>query len=249
MDVGPVDYKSLSRAPCLRRAVWGSEVYNDLDGEVVNLFRVVRDRGAELVPLLELTTFGREDYQESFEISEDPLEQARRTVVRSFMGFGSNSLCRQIKSGFRSNSNRSGTTPALDWRNLPKNLPALIERLRGVVIERCDAIELMPRHDTAATLYYCDPPYVHSTRSTLVASKAHGHHGYNHEMTNEDHERFASGVRVLKGMVLVSGYASDLYETLFWDWQRVERKAHADGALDRTEVLWMNYEPPQGELL
>jgi DNA adenine methylase len=61
-----------------------SEVYNDLGGELVNLFTVVRDRGLELVKVLELTPFAREEYARSFELSEDPLEQARRTVVHGF---------------------------------------------------------------------------------------------------------------------------------------------------------------------
>lgn len=89
-----------------------AEIYNDLDGEVVNLFRVVRDDGLRLRQMLELTPFARDEFKLSYETSDDPIEQARRTVVRSFMGFGSNS--HNKLTGFRSNSNRSGTTPAHD---------------------------------------------------------------------------------------------------------------------------------------
>lgn len=214
-----------------------AEVYNDLDGEVVNLFRVVRDRGDDLVRALELTPFARAEYAASFAEDADPLEQARRTVVRSFMGFGSNALQRSVKSGFRSNSNRSGTAPAQDWRNYPGALPALIERLRGVVIEQRNALEVMATHDSPDTLHYCDPPYVHETRT----QKAHGHHGYNHEMTDDEHEAFGRFVHGLKGMVVISGYAHSLYdERLFADWHRVERAALADGARARVEVLWLN---------
>lgn len=214
-----------------------AEIYNDLDGELVNLFRVVRERGTELTKALCLTPFARDEYRESFEFSDDPLEQARRTSIRSFMGFGSNALCRNIQSGFRSNSNRSGTTPDHDWANFPEALQAIIERLSGVVIENRDAMEVCLRHDGPETLHYCDPPYVHDTRS----SKVHGHHGYNFEMTDEQHCEMAEVLRELKGVVIVSGYACQLYdEQLFADWFRVERAALADGALDRTEVLWMN---------
>src|SRR5690606_23762221 len=101
----------------LRKPRSYAEVYNDLDGEMVNLFRMVRDRGPELRELLRLTPFARVEYRESYEPCDDPLEQARRSVIRSFMGFGSNSLCRVIQSGFRFNSGRSGTTPAHDWAN------------------------------------------------------------------------------------------------------------------------------------
>ena len=213
-----------------------SEVYNDLGGELVNLFTVVRDRGLELVKVLELTPFAREEYARSFELSEDPLEQARRTVVRSFMGFGSNALCRSIKSGFRANSNRSGTTPAHDWANLPGAYKPIIARLRGVVLENRDALDVIRAHDGADTLIYADPPYVHATRST----KVHGHHGYDFEMDDAAHATLAEVLGAVKGMVVLTGYPCKLYEDLYAGWSFVERKAHADGALDRTERLWFN---------
>ena len=229
----------------LRKHPSYSEVYNDLDGEMVNLFRVVREHGAQLADLLRLTPFAREEYRDSFEVSDDPIEQARRTVIRSFMGFGSNALCRNINSGFRANSNRSGTIPAHDWANFPDCVPALVDRLRGVVIENRDAVEVMLQHDGEETLHYADPPYVHSTRT----SAAHGHHGYNFELTDEQHADLAVTIRGLKGAVVLSGYACDLYDKeLYKDWFRVERAAHADGALDRVEVLWMNREPPQARM-
>lgn len=220
----------------LRKARSYGEVYNDLDGEIVNLFRVVRDRGAELKVLLELTPFARDEYAQAFEIIDDPMEQARRTVIRSFMGFGSNALLRSIRSGFRANSNRSGTTPAHDWANYPSCLEALIGRLRGLVVEHRDALDVMAQHDGPDTLHYCDPPYVHVTRTTA----AHGAHGYTHEMTDEQHRAFAVFVRGLRGMVIVSGYACPLYDELLGDWQQFRKEAHADGARDRVEVLWLN---------
>lgn len=224
-----------------------SEVYNDLDGEIVNLFRVVRDNGAALIEKLKLTPFARQEYRLSFETCDDALEQARRTVIRSFMGFGSNALARGIKSGFRANSSRSGTTPAHDWAHYPEVLREIIERLRGVVIERKDAAEIMLQHDSAETLHYCDPPYVPATRSGLM----HGFHGYTHEMTDDDHRRNAEVLRSLRGMVIVSGYPCPLYdEELYPDWRRITRVAHADGARWRVEVLWISPNTPArvGEL-
>ncbi|MDE1170896.1 MAG: DNA adenine methylase [Verrucomicrobium sp.] len=208
-----------------------AEVYNDLDGELINLFRVVRDDGDELRRLLELTPFSRDEFQDSYEPSSDPMEQARRTLVRSFMGFGSNSHTKA--TGFRSCSNRSGTTPAHDWRNYPEALAHTIERLRGVVIENRDAVEVMRQHDSPFTLHYCDPPYVPETRD------AGG--DYRHEMTVEDHRALAAALRELKGCVVISGYPSALYdEELFPDWHRIERSALADGAAKRREVLWFS---------
>lgn len=221
-----------------------AEAYNDLSDEVVNLFRVVRDRGAELRQALEMTPFARTEYLDSFEVSSDPMESARRLVVRSFQGFGSNSIRREVGSGFRNNANRSGTTPAHDWANFPACMDAMIARLQGVVIEHKDACELMEQLDTPKTLHYCDPPYPHSTRMASSAFK-----GYAHEMSDDHHREMAKVLHGLKGMVVVSGYACPLYdEELFPTWPRLERSALADGARERTEVLWMRNVETRGIL-
>lgn len=215
-----------------------AEIYNDLDGEVVNLFRVVRDRGQELREALYYTPFARDEFAASYEPTSDPLEQARRTVVRSFMGFGSNSHSKA--TGFRANSNRSGTTPAGDWRNYPDALDALIVRLRGVTIENRAACEVMQAHDAEMSVHYVDPPYVASTRDKGS--------DYRHEMTDADHRRLADVLHSLKGAVVLSGYDCDLYRSLYGDWHRVDRAAMADGARPRTEVLWLSQNARQAGL-
>lgn len=214
-----------------------AEVYNDLDREIVNVFRVLRDSRPRLEQLLRDTPFARDEYRLAFELTDDPIEMARRTIVRSFMGFGSNAINRDVKIGFRSNSNKSGTTPAHDWSNYPSNLHLLEDRLHGVVIENKPAIEVIRQHDSPETLHYLDPPYVHSTRALDVM---HGDHGYAHEMTDADHETLAADLQTLNGMIVLSGYSSDLYDRLYADWMRIETPALADGAAPRTEVLWLN---------
>jgi DNA adenine methylase len=214
------------------------EVYNDLDGEIVNLFRVLRGEGsAELVSLLRLTPFSRTDFLESYVPSDDEMEQARRTVVRSFMGFGSGAASGN-KTGFRANSNRSGTTPAHDWANFPESLKLIAERLQGVVIESRDATGLVEQHDSPETVHYVDPPYPISTRNT---GNPYCGKGYRFELTDDDHRTLATTLHGLKGMVVLSGYPCPLYDKeLYADWERIERAAHADGARKRTEVLWLN---------
>lgn len=214
----------------LRKPRSYSEAWNDLDEELFNLFAVVRDHGEELVRALELTPFSRIEFRASYRPSVTAIEQARRTIVRSFMGFGSNAHGKD--TGFRSNSNRSGTTPAHDWRNYPEALVAVIERFRGVVLECRDACEVMLAHDGEETLHYCDPPYLAETRDAGS--------DYRHEMTHRDHARVAECLRSLKGMVVVSGYDSALYDKLFQGWRKERRAALADGARDRVEVLWFN---------
>lgn len=221
----------------LQKARSYGEVYNDLDGEIVNLFRVVRDHGPQLEERLRMTPFARDEFQLAYEPCEDALEQARRTMARSFMGFGS-AAASGAKTGFRANSNRSGTTPAHDWQNYPDNIAPIMDRLRGVVIENKDAREVMLQHDTPETLHYVDPPYVFDTRSM---ANPYCKKGYRHEMTDDQHRELAATLRELRGMVIVSGYACPLYdEELYSGWFRVERPALADGARPRVEILWMN---------
>lgn len=222
----------------LRKQRSYAEIYNDLDGEVVNLFRVTRDHGGALRHAIELTPFSRDEFVLSYECCEDPLEQARRTVIRSFMGFGSNA--HNKATGFRANSNRSGTTPAHDWANYPGALDAIVQRLRGVCIENRGAIEVMLAHDGDETVHYVDPPYVSSTRDKGT--------DYRHEMTDSQHVELAATLHSLRGTVVLSGYKSDLYDGLYSDWNRIERVALADGAKPRIEVLWISRVDLQNDL-
>lgn len=221
-----------------------AEVYNDLDGDVVNLFRVARDRGEELRQALALTPFARGEFDISYDETADTLERARRMIVRSFQGFGSAAASGE-RTGFRSSSSRSGTSPAMDWRNYPDALSAIIDRLQGVVIENRDAMEVIAHHDRPTTLHYVDPPYVHSTRSPKVRHNDTGK-SYRYELSDEQHRDLAVALHRLDGMVIVSGYPCPLYDDLFQDWHCIERAAHADGARQRVECLWLNPSAYQG---
>ena len=220
-----------------------AEVYNDLDGEIVGLFSILRDPclGARLMELLRLTPFARDEFNAAYADTKDPVERARRMVIRSFMGFGSDGTNSEWRTGFRANSNRSGTTPAQDWRNYPDAMPDMIDRLRGVVIENRDASEVMAAHDGPETLHYVDPPYVHATRSRKSRRRGEGGvAAYRHEMTDAHHAELLAFLPALTGMVVLSGYPHPSYDEALPDWRRLEREAHADGARDRTEVLWIN---------
>lgn len=211
-----------------------AEIYNDLDDEVVNLFRVLRsDRASDLIDALKLTPFAASEFAAAYEASDCDFERARRVVVRSFQGFGSNGV--HQKTGFRSNSNRSRTTPARDWVNYPDALAAIVDRLRGVCILSRDAKEVMAAHDAPTTLHYVDPPYVMATRADQKDD-------YAHELTDADHKELLAFLCTLKGRVVLSGYPHPSYDDALPGWRRVQRTALADGAKKRTEVLWMNFE-------
>ncbi|RVJ00735.1 DNA adenine methylase [Sinorhizobium medicae] len=228
----------------LRKRRSYAEVYNDLDEQAVNLFRVLQDErtAQHLVTALELTPFARAEYELGWQPTDDPIELARRLIIRSFMGFGSHAHADMgaghKTTGFRANSNRSGSTPAHDWARYPFRIASIVERMRGVVIERRPALQVMRTHDGADTLHYVDPPYLPETRGLKNSYDAK--HQYRHEMTFEDHEELLDALRDLSGMVILSGYPAGLYDEALSDWMRVERQALADGARPRVEVLWIN---------
>lgn len=235
----------------LRKSRSYAEIYNDLDKEVVNLFQIVRDRGDELKEKLYHTPFSRDEYLMAWHPSDDTLEQARRTVIRAFMGFGSAAVTKQrmgkkqsrgglATTGFRSNSNRSGTTPAHDWKNYPECLEAIIKRLRGVVIENRSAFDVIKAHDSYDTLHYIDPPYPLNVRDKG--------NDYKYELSDEDHLELLDILCGAKGNVIVSTYQNDLYDRALKNWHKVEKETFADGARPRKEILYINREPNQKDL-
>lgn len=211
------------------------EVYNDLCGDVVGVFRVLRDReqAAELIRRLELTPFAYDEYKRAFDPTDDPVERARRIIFRSFAGIGSDSVHRP-NAGFRCLKNKqSGVTAANEWSRYPVEVSRFVERLRAVTIEQRDALRLLDVYDREKTLFYADPPYLMTTRSSSSVL-------YSHEYTEDDHIQLAESLHGIRGMAIVSGYASELYDDLYGDWKRVERKAKAQNGLPRIECLWLS---------
>jgi DNA adenine methylase len=222
-----------SASVLLRKSRVFGEIYNDADGEIVNVFRMLRERGDELAQAVALTPFARAEFDASREPTDDPLERARRTVARSFFGRASASIVE--RTGFRAKSWGSHRSAPMDWVNLPPALGLVVERLQGVVIENKPAIEVMLEQDSPETLHYCDPPYPLGTRSARVERS------YRVEMSDDDHRELAQVLRRLEGLVVLSGYGCELYdEELYPAWSRVERETFADGAVKRTEVLWLS---------
>lgn len=213
----------------------GAEIYNDLDGEIVNLFRVLREptSALELQRRVALTPFARSEFNWAYENPVDDLDRAHKLVTKAYLGFGSDSATRLHRTGFRSKLTDGRVLPSIEYSSWPDAIPSFTRRLQGVLIENCDGIEIIRRMDTANTLIYVDPPYCHSTRA---ASR-----GYRHEMVDDDHSRLADALREVKGMVVLSGYPSKLYDSeLYKDWVRYERRHLADHGKRSTEVVWLN---------
>ena len=223
----------------LRKPRAYAEVYNDLDGDVVTLFRVLRDeaQAARLIELLKLTPFSRDEFLAAYEPTEDPVERSRRLVARCFMAHGTTAR-RVNQTGFRAKAYRQNQTGAQDFSTHPDTLEAVVERLRGVCIENRPAVQVIEHQDGPDTLHYCDPPYVHQTRTASRGSA--NDRAYAVEMNDDDHVALLDCLKGCQGHVVLSGYPCALYDDALPGWTRVERAALADGARKRTEVLWIN---------
>ena len=212
------------------------ETVNDLDGNVTNFFRVVRDRGKELERAIELTPFSRIEYECAYEKCEDELEKARRFAVKCWMGFGcGNRYC----NGFKTGQQKKSPNPAKAWAELPEILHEASSRLSGVQIENLPANELIKRYDTKEVFIYADPPYLHGTRKNYL---------YKYEMEYEEHEELLRLLVEHPGKVLISGYDNELYNRMLPEWKKAKKRTQAEHGIARIETIWMNYEPLQMEL-
>lgn len=231
-----------SAAVLINRPPAKIETYNDLDGEVCNFFRVLRDDRERLIERIALTPFSREEFALACELDGGlpDLERARRFYVRA----------RQVRTGLAQtaslgrwancrNTSRSGMSGVVSrWLGGVEQLDAIAERLLRVQIENRPALEVIELYDGPDTLFYCDPPYVHDTRGDDKA--------YAHEMTDADHELLAQALNRVQGRVAISNYDCALMNDLYPPprWRKLvgpERTIHSTKD-QRREVLWVNYD-------
>ncbi len=233
-----------SAAVLLNREPSPVETYNDIDGEVVNFFRVLRDQQEDLIRAIGLTPFSREELRIAVEEPIDDLselERARRFFVRA----------RQVRTGLAQTASagrwahckltsRAGMAGAVSrWLGSVEGLSEIVQRLLRVQIENATAIEVIQRYDSEETLFYCDPPYPHDSRGDI--------HAYGYEMTDNDHRELAEVLTNLKGKVALSGYRCELLDKLYKDWNCIESpsKQCLSVKQPRTEILWTNYDVPE----
>lgn len=214
------------------------EVYNDLDGDVVNFFRQLRDPAARahLEVAIRETPYARIEFEEAWLPTDDELERARRLCIRAQMGFGSAGATKGT-TGLRVDLKRRFTTAQQDWASYPAAIAAAGERFSGVLIENRPAVDVLQQHDGPDTLHFVDPPYVFETRVMRKGG------GYRHELTDDDHTELLVALTELQGMVVLSGYASELYEGVLAGWRRFETQSRISagrGTTLRTEVVWLN---------
>lgn len=216
-----------------------AEVYNDLDGGLVRLFRVLRhpERSERLRQVLALTPYSRIEHQQAMAADlaavECDIEASRLLVVRSYMSHGADGVRGFTSAGFRKRPCGDRKRVAHEWASYPLAIGSFCARLQGVVIESLPALTVIRQQDSAQTLHYCDPPYLPDTRTR------HGQRlrGYGHEMSEAEHVELLGVLCACRGAVLVSGYAHPLYDEMLAAWERFEHRANSDGGA-RTEVVW-----------
>ncbi len=213
------------------------ETVNDLDGNVVNLFRWIKEDPERLAHEIYYTPYSRQVYDAAFASDpEDSLEQAVSFYIRLQMGRGFRA---NEKAGWKNDvQGRERAYAAKDWRDLPERILEAAERLRGVQIESRPAVGLIRRFNYPNVLIYADPPYMLETR--------HGKQ-YRCEMSDRDHAELLDALLAHQGPVILSGYDSSLYKARLKGWYREEAVSYSQVASRKTEVLWMNFEP-EGQL-
>lgn len=206
------------------------EVLNDMDDDVVNFFRVLRERPRALLAAIRLTPWSREEYHLSYEPADDPVERARRFYVRSKQTRGGPSS--RSRSGWRFERRVTRTPHVRLWRETD-HLRAAAERLRQAYIEHDDALAILRRYDSRDTLFYVDPPYV-------ITSRRNTGHGYVHDYDDDDHRRLIGALRSVSGLVILSGYPCPLYDALVGDWPHADSTAVNDRSQRTVERIWLS---------
>jgi len=239
-----VDVFGGSAAVLLNRDPAPVETYNDLDGEVVNFFKTLRDQKNELIEAIGLTPFSRKEFEiacRPLPEGTSPVERARRFFIRA----------RQVRTGLAQTASvgrwanctltsRAGMAGAVSrWLGSVEGLSEVAQRLLRVQIENDSATNVITRYDSAETLFYCDPPYPHDSRGD---SKA-----YAYELTDDEHRELASVLRSVKGKVALSSYHCDLMDELYGDWEYIEANERLCHSVKQTrqEVLWINFDPKE----
>lgn len=210
------------------------EILNDLDGNIVNLFYVLREHGEELARRVNLTPWSEEEYKQcetTYSDSPDRIENARRFLVRCWQAHGVRFRSGGDKQGWKHNGLTGHQYPAKYWRGVPDRLIAAADRLKDAEIRNRPALEMIAYYNVPDCLIYADPPYVRSTRNDRY---------YRFEMTDDEHIALLNALNVHRGPVVLSGYAHPLYDHHLKHWYKVTSPAVTEHGNVREEVLWLN---------
>lgn len=206
------------------------ETINDINSDVYNYFKVLRENPDELLHLLSLTPYSREKYESSYYLeSSSDVERARKFAVKCCQGFGASN---KYKNGFRSSTAATSPRTTSFWNDFPEILKHATLRLKEAQIENQNALKLIPRYDHKETFMYLDPPYPLDVRKNYL---------YDKEMSNSEHIELLKIIKNFKGKVMISSYENDLYDSMLKGWRKEIKNTIAENRAKRTEVIYMNY--------
>ena len=211
------------------------ETINDLEGEVVNFFEVIRDIPKELAAKIYMTPYARAVYENVYKehsnCNQSKLDRALKFCIKINMGHGFR--CNS-KVGWKNDvQGREAAYALRSWNRIPDIIMEAAARLKEVQIEQRPAIEVIRRFNNSKCLIYCDPPYLLETRNS---SKQ-----YNFEMSNKDHEDLLNTVIENKSKIIISGYDSELYNDALKGWRKKTGFSLTQSMRKAKEVIWMNY--------
>lgn len=225
-----------SGAVFFRKAPSDIELINDLDNEIPNLFRCIRDAPEKLASIMAATPYSRYEYERAFYAKDemDPYKRAWNFLIRCWQGHGFRT--NEHRVGWKSDVQGRESMYALrEWYDLPNRILETAERLRRVQIDNRPAAEIIKRFDYPNVFMYIDPPYLMETRTGKQ---------YQHEMTDKDHEDLLELLVTLRAKVMISGYDSKLYNGVLrgGGWSKEYFRSNAGYGQTSTEVVWMNFE-------
>jgi DNA adenine methylase len=225
-----------SAAVTLAKEPSKAEHINDINGDVVTLFQVMRDddQRERLCELIDLTPWSQIEYQNCWpaDAVDDPVERARRFLVRSWQGVGG------MQNGFTGwrLQRDDGWCPRL-WRKIPLRLRSVAQRMRDVHIHQKDCVEMVRRFaDIEDLVYFIDPPYPEETLNTQRQQP------YSVSMSSDEHQAFAEALLSIKGKAVLTMNPGTVYDDVLSDWRRRELPVRGLRNTTKNEVIYMNFD-------
>lgn len=209
------------------------ETINDIDSNVTNLFKCMREDPRRLAAKVALTPYSRDEYVNAYEDKADTYDQAVNFLIKCCQGRGFRTTGEKV-GWKRDIQGREAMYAVRSWVQLPQMIEAAAERLRQVQIDNSPAIEIIRRFNCQNVFMYVDPPYIRSTRLHKKAQ-------YKYEMTDQDHTELLEELLKSKAKIIISGYQSELYDEFLKKWKKIETNSNDQTGRRITEILWMNY--------
>lgn len=225
-----------SGAVLFNKPVSDIETVNDLDSDVVNLFRCIQKDSERLARLVMTTPFSREEYERQFDGCTSTLyasnfQRAAGFLIKCWQGHGFRT--NGYKVGWKNDVvGREKAYALWNWYRLPDWIIDITERLRKVQIENRPALEVIERFNYSQVFMYLDPPYMLGTRSGKQ---------YMHEMTDAEHEELLQTITQSRAKIMISGYETDMYNDYLSGWDKRQFSSCAEHGKPRVETVWMNY--------